>query len=280
MRADGDWFVAGMHATTVPHTGSIMYLVRTPPAPVPAVLVVGACGGSGTTVTTLGVASALAAALQVVAVDATVAGGDLAIRGADHRLAASPVQAWLASSASTNSAPLTDVLSLASSGARLLWRDPSPLPHRATSATICDRLVTAGMATVVDGGSSVAARYLRPLLDQPDTRLVLTIPARHDATNRLRWTLQHLDAEFGGEFIGSSVLVVSHQQPNSPPVAEALGSLYRDWVRAVCDVPFDPHLADGHVITHTCLQADTRHAYRDLAAIVLPEIFTTTSGST
>ncbi|WP_234391480.1 hypothetical protein [Nocardia suismassiliense] len=281
MGADGEWVVAGVHpATAAPNGGSIVYLAPKAPARVPPVLVVGACGGSGATVTTLGLVSALASAQRVVALDATVAGGDLATRGADRRLACCSVQAWLAASSASTAAPLSEALSLTSSGAGLLWRDPSPLPHRATTATICDRLLSAGMTSVVDGGSSVAARHLRPLLDQPDVRLVLTIPARRDATNRLRWTLQQLDAEFGGEFIGSSVLVVSHQHPDSASVAQPLSNLYRGWVRAVCEIPYDAHLADGRTITYDHLQPRTRRAYADLAAVVAPESAAKSTDST
>ncbi|WP_433717293.1 MinD/ParA family ATP-binding protein (plasmid) [Nocardia sp. CA-084685] len=268
----GDWVVRGIQPPSVmPVVGPIMHLVRAEPPSTPPVLVVSGCGGGGATTTTLGLASHLAAAVRAVAVDATVAGGDLVLRGADAQLVLVPMQAWLAGAHSNRSVSLGQALSQASSGAALLARDPGPLPRRATIATVCERLITEALTPIVDGGAAVHARHLRPLLDQPGIRLVLSIPARHDAANRLRWTMQILDAEFGEDLIASTVLVISHQTPNTPAVGAALAEHYAGWVSAVVEVPFDAHLATGQTITHASLHPQTRDAYTELAAHVMPE---------
>ena len=97
------------------------------------ILVVGGCGGAGTTTTALGIAGELASAgTPTVAVDATAAGSDLALRGADEHLHPISLQSWLYGRGDDQPAPLKECLSLATSGMGLLWRDAAPLRRRAT----------------------------------------------------------------------------------------------------------------------------------------------------
>ncbi|MFI8977297.1 MinD/ParA family protein [Nocardia asteroides] len=260
-----EWVVAGSQpVTAVPHVSQIMHLVRADPPARPTALVLAGCGGGGATTTTLGIAAQMARRVAVVAVDGTHADGDLAIRGADHRYSALTMHNWLASATTPAGIGLASVLSQASSGVRLLSSDPAALPNRETLASVCQRLNTEGLATVVDGGSAVTARQLRPLLDQPQIRPILVIPARYDAANRVAVTLARLDTEFGEALIASTVLVVSHQTPNTPPVSDALAAHYRGWIHRVIDVPYDSHLAGGMTVTDAALAAPTRRAYREI----------------
>ncbi|MFD6401149.1 hypothetical protein [Nocardia sp. NPDC060249] len=262
----------GAHAAAVPDLGTIVHLVRSDPPPWPPVLIIGGCGGGGATTTTLGMASQIADLVCSVAVDGTAAGGDLALRGADLRFAGSTLQSWLATASTPAGAALRSSLSLASSGAAIVRRDASALPRRETIATVCDRLLAEGLAPIVDGGASVAARDLRPLLDHPDVRIAVTIPARMDAANRVAITLRQLDEEFGESLIASTVLVISHQSAHTPTVAAALSQHYGGWISGVIEVPFDPHLAIGRTITNHALLPETRWAYLDLARWLLPEL--------
>lgn len=242
------------------------------------VLVVGGCGGAGTTTTTLGLAAALAEDTPAVAVDATPAGcGDLALRGADERLLPISLQSWLYGNGSDDPAPLSDCMSRASSGIGILWRDAGPLRRRASFHTVGRAIDDAGCTPVYDGGSPIAARQIRTLLDDPEIALVLTIPARVDAANRLRLTLEWLDDEFGegGEgqgsgIVGETTIVVSHQMPDREPgVAEHLRENLSGWVRDVREIPYDSQLARGELVTHSLLADATREAYRKLLAGVL-----------
>ncbi|BCK55187.1 MinD/ParA family ATP-binding protein [Nocardia wallacei] len=244
----------------------------TPPR---SVLVVGGCGGAGTTTTALGIAGELAVAgAPTVAVDATAAGSDLALRGADEHLSPISLQQWLYGRGDDEPAPLKECLSHASSGIGLLWRDSAPLRRRATYLTVARAIADAGYTSVYDGGSPIAARQLRPLLEDADVALVLAIPARVDAANRLRVTLEWLDDEFGGPaegqgggIVGDTTIVVSHQLPgNEPTIAEHLREHLTGWVRDIREIPYDPQLARGELVRHNVLGTDTRRAYRTLVA--------------
>jgi hypothetical protein len=242
------------------------------PAPRP-ILVVGGCGGAGTTTTALGLAGELGAAgAPTVAVDATPAGSDLALRGADEHLSPISLQAWLYGRGDDEPAPLKECLSRATSGIGLLWRDAAPLRRRATYLTVARAIGAAGCTPVYDGGTPIMARHLRPLLEDADIALVLAIPPRADAANRLRVTLEWLDDEFGGRtegqgggIVGDTTIVVSHQLPGAgSAVAEHLREHLTGWVRDIREIPYDPHLARGELVLHNTLGADTRSAYRAL----------------
>ncbi|QLY29116.1 MinD/ParA family ATP-binding protein [Nocardia huaxiensis] len=239
------------------------------------ILVVGGCGGAGTTTTALGIAGEIGAVgAQVVAVDATSAGSDLALRGADEHLSPISLQSWLYGRGDNEPAPLKECLSRATSGIGLLWRDPDPLRRRATYLTVTRAIDDAGYTPVYDGGNPIASRHLRPLLEDADIALVLSIPARVDAANRLRVTLEWLDDQFGapgegqgGGIVGDTTIVVSHQLPGTDSrIADHLREHLDGWVRDIREIPYDPHLARGELVRHSNLAAETRRAYRRLLA--------------
>ncbi|WP_330179829.1 hypothetical protein OHB26_25770 [Nocardia sp. NBC_01503] len=239
------------------------------------ILVVGGCGGAGTTTTALGIAGEIGAGgAQTVAVDATFAGSDLALRGADEHLSPISLQSWLYGRGEDEAAPLKECLSRATSGIGLLWRDPEPLRRRATYLTVARAIGDAGYTPVYDGGNPIAGRHLRPLLEDGDIALVLAIPARADAANRLRVTLEWLDDQFGGPgegqgegIVGDTTIVVSHQLPGSDSrVADHLREHLDGWVGDILELPYDPHLARGELVRHSDLAAETRRAYRRLLA--------------
>ncbi|WP_039825609.1 MinD/ParA family ATP-binding protein [Nocardia testacea] len=239
------------------------------------ILVVGGCGGAGTTTTALGLAGELGlAGVATVAVDATPAGGDLALRGADEHLHPISMQQWLYGRGDDEPAPLKDCMSRATSGIGLLWRDAAPLRRRASYLTVARAVDQAGYIGVYDGGNPIASRQLRPLLDDADVALVLTIPARVDAANRLRVTLEWLDDEYGdssepmgGGIVGDTTIVISHQQRGADSrVADHLREHLAGWVRDIVEVPYDPHLARGELVRHIALADETRQTYERLLA--------------
>ncbi|NUP29080.1 MAG: hypothetical protein HOQ36_23445 [Nocardia sp.] len=239
------------------------------------ILVVGGCGGAGTTTTALGLAGELGlSGAATVAVDATPAGGDLALRGADEHLHPISMQQWLYGRGDDEPAPLKECMSRATSGIGLLWRDAAPLRRRASYLTVARAVDQAGYTGVYDGGNPIASRQLRPLLDDADVALVLTIPARVDAANRLRVTLEWLDDEYGdasepmgGGIVGDTTIVVSHQQRGADSrVADHLREHLSGWVRDIVEVPYDPHLARGELVRHIELADETRQTYEHLLA--------------
>ncbi|MFE3105341.1 hypothetical protein [Nocardia tengchongensis] len=257
--------LAPQPVTALPaRSGTVVQLVPAA-ATNPAILVVGGCGGAGATTTALGLAAAMVAAhAPSVAVDATPAGGDLGLRGADHRLAPAPLQTWLTAAAGGTLASVDSTLSWTSAGAGLLWRDDGPLQQRTTYATAHQVLTRAGYTPVFDAGYPVSARQIRPLLHDHGIRIVITIPARIDAANRMRSSLQWIDDNFGPELLAATTVVVSHQGADTPNVATALRAHLRDWIRDVAEIPYDRHLAHGLVITNANLSHWTRGAYSRL----------------
>ncbi|MEV0545715.1 hypothetical protein AB0H98_02775 [Nocardia salmonicida] len=235
------------------------------------ILVVGGCGGAGTTTTVLGLAAELVTAgATTVAVDATAAGSDIALRGADKHLHPVNLQSWVYGRGDDEPAPLEECLSRSTSGFGLLWRDATPLRRRATFLTVARALDTGGYTAVYDGGNPIAGRQLRPLLDDADIALVLAIPARVDAANRLRVTLEWLDDHYGDDGAGvvaDTTIVVSHQYSlDDSRVAEHLREHLSGWVREVVEIPYDPHLARGELVRHAELAEATRSAYASLLA--------------
>lgn len=239
------------------------------PATARPILVIGGCGGAGTTTTVLGLAGERSAAeVSTLAVDATAAGGDLALRGADEHLSPISLQSWLYGRGDDAPAPLQECVSRASSGVGLLWRDAAPLRRRASYVTVARAVAQEGFTPVYDGGSPVTGLQLRPLLADADIALVLTIPARPDAANRLRVALEWLDDEFGGG-VADTTIVVSHQLPdNGSEVVEHLRDHLAGWVHEVREIPYDPHLARGELVQRNELAAATRRAYRTLLTTV------------
>jgi MinD-like ATPase involved in chromosome partitioning or flagellar assembly len=237
------------------------------------ILVIGGCGGAGTTTTALGIAGELAAGgTGTVAVDATPAGGDLALRGADEHLHPISLQSWLYGRGADEPAPLKECMSRSTSGAGILWRDSGPLRRRASYLTVGKAVTDAGFTPIYDGGSPIAARQIRPLLEDSTIAVVLVIPARVDAANRLRLTLEWLDDELGDPedtrgagVVSETTILVSHQLPDAEPdVADHLRSHLGGWVRDVMEIPYDPHLARGELVSHNALSPRTRDAYKRL----------------
>ena len=237
------------------------------PAPL---LLVGASGGAGVSVTAVGAATALredygADDVWPVLVDATAAGGDVASRAADaHRCVAS-VQSWLAGPDPSRPAAVIDACGYTSTGVGVLAQAPVALPRRETFASVHRRLGDAGATAVFDGGAPVSARGIRALLADPRIVVAVVVAARADAANRLLPGLQWLEAEFGEYAVADAAIVVTHQSVHDHQgVAAHLRTHLGGWVRGVFDIPYDPHLATGRTIGWSALGEPTRTAYRTL----------------
>lgn len=236
---------------------------------IPAVLVAGTAGGSGATTTALGLAAAMASdsdgELWPVAVDATLGGGDLALRGCDSAAPVSTLQAWLEAGCPSLPSTVNSFLGRASCGASVLARTPDPLPRRESFVSVHRHLTAAGAVAVYDGGAPASNRGTAPLLADPRIGLVITVAARADAVNRLKPALIWLDQHFGEFVIGDAVLVVTHQHPGADPgIAAHVRAFLGEWVRAVVSVPYDLHLAEGGLVGWHRLASPTRAAYLHL----------------
>ncbi|MFE3279518.1 MinD/ParA family protein [Nocardia sp. NPDC059239] len=238
----------------------------------PPVLVLGSAGGSGASTTALGLAAAVRGGdsekqVWPIAVDATACGGDLAVRGADAAAPASSLQVWLEFPAPyrERGTSAAGCAGRSSSGAAVLPRTGDPLPGRQSFVSVHRDLVGAGWLPVYDGGAPVSNKGLAPLLADPTVALVITVAARADAVNRLRAALKWLDDNYGHFHLADAVLVVTQQ--HSMPVAAATEHVRAHlgkWVRAVTEIPFDLHLAEGGPVSWHRLTGETRAAYARL----------------
>ncbi|WP_067540845.1 MinD/ParA family ATP-binding protein [Nocardia crassostreae] len=254
---------AGKPTDPVPLRGGRGRLVR---AALPLVLVLGGSGSSGASTTTLGLAAAAAVDSEgevwPVAVDATLGGGDIALRGCDIAQPVSTVQDWLNTPHPELPSSVGSCAGQTSTGVRVLGRSPDPLPRKESLLSVQRHLETGGLLAVFDAGAPVTSRLAAPLLADPRVGLVITVAARPDAINRLQPALQWLDEQFGEFVVGDAVIVLTEQVPGAGKsvvghVRTHLGS----WVREVIEVPFDVHLAGGGVISWHRLAAETRDAY-------------------
>lgn len=262
---------------TVSIAGLSPRAVQTPAAP--PVLVVGGGGASGTTSVAAGLGAALAVGPDLarpLVVDASPAGGDLAVRSCRRR--GTTVQEWLTWENRDWTSTLEAACGTSDTGARVLASDGSRLPGRDSLLSVHRDVDSAGYAAIYDGGSPVSSRSLRPLLSDPEIRVVLCVAARADAVNRLRPVLAWLDREYGPDpehsaddgsstgIFADLVIAVCRQNPFEPGVdfAGHIRTWIRDYVRAVIEIPYDQHLGAGGLIEWNRLAEPTRDAYRSI----------------
>ncbi|WP_067690811.1 MinD/ParA family ATP-binding protein [Nocardia jejuensis] len=260
----------GSPTDSVPLHGGRGRLVR---AEMPAMVVLGSAGASGATTTALGLAAAAVAdsdgELWPVVVDATLGGGDTALRGCDAAVPVSTLQEWLNSPHPELPAVVGACSGQTSTGVRVLPRSPDPLPRRETLVSAARHLETAGLLAVFDAGAPVTSRQAAPLLADPRMGLVLTVAARPDAINRLQPALRWLDEQYGEFLIGDAVIVLTEQVKDSGAAATShVRTHLGDFVRSVVTVPFDMHLAGGGLISWHRLAAETRDAYLTLLGVL------------
>ncbi|MFC0446582.1 hypothetical protein [Rhodococcus jostii] len=238
------------------------------PLPVSA-LVLGACGGAGATTTALGLANTAAVrGGAVVAVDATPAGGDVAERGADAMLSVSGLEQVVAASAA---GPVADDVfdgycSRTSAGTRILNRIGNKTAMEPEFHTLTAALRARGVSAVHDLGHRLRAAYLAPLLTTPSP-IVLVVPCRADAFNRLRAALQSIGDTLGEPGLARTIVTVSNQDATGWQVdVDLLREYLGGQVWGIETIPYDAHLGMGIVIDHGLLAPATRAAYERVSA--------------
>ncbi|NLU85009.1 hypothetical protein [Rhodococcus sp. HNM0569] len=235
------------------------------------VLVAGACGGAGATTTTLGLANVAAGqGITAVAIDATPAGGDLADRGADQVLASNGIEQLLASA--TGGEISDEAFMLASShtatNARILHRAGDALANETDFRRIAAYLKSRRADAIYDLGHRIGARYLRSLVSTPGAAIVLAVPCRVDAFNRMRANLDAIGRVAGEAALKRTVVAISNQDANGWPVdVDMLRGYLEGRIGAIEQIPYDQHLASGIVIAHDALAPATVAAYEKLAEV-------------
>lgn len=236
----------------------------------PLTLVLGACGGAGGTTTALGLANVTAThGFPVVAVDTTPAGGDLADRGADTHLSKGNLEQLVATS---SGGPIKDDVfeacsSRTAAGVRLLQRVGEHTAGNADFGAVDLYLRSRAVAGVYDVGHRLRASYLAPLLTDKKAPIVLTVPCRADAFNRMRGALESIASTLGAAGLARTVIAVSNQDAKGWQVdVDQLREYLAGRVWGVEQIPYDEHLASGVVVDHSKLAPETVAAYGRLSA--------------
>lgn len=213
------------------------------PRPQPVVVGSGV-GGAGVTVTSLLLTSALTArAASAIAVDGTAVGGDL------HRRAGLPEdtldwQGWLRGGADQAVLPRTGGDDEAPA---VLRRDPTVPDYLSPLAAVTATLAAAGRVPVVDAGAALGSMHCDGVLELAGT-LVVVVPDRADAANRMRPVLTGLVARYGVERLSQTHIVVAAQARSWSPTLFTLRDNLGDRVAGVHALDYDVELAWGQTV--------------------------------
>ncbi|NLG56400.1 MAG: hypothetical protein GX542_12280 [Rhodococcus sp.] len=238
--------------------------------PAVPVLVTGVCGGSGCTTTTLGLANVAATrGISIVGVEANPAGGDLADRGADAVLSEIGIEQLITSvrGGIISDEAFIQASSHTGTNARLLHRLGTTLAREADYVAIEDYLRSRRASAVYDIGHRLQPSYLAPLLKSSLAPVILTVPCRVDAFNRMRSSLESIGNLLGDAGLKRTVVTISNQAAEGWPVD--IGVLERylgDKIWSIEQIPYDQHLGSGVVINYEELAPATIAAYEKLAA--------------
>ncbi|RSM50061.1 ATPase [Amycolatopsis balhimycina DSM 5908] len=121
---------------------------------------------------------------------------------------------------------------------------------------------------LTDCGTGLMHSAMKGVLDVADA-LVVVSSGSVDGARSASATLDWLEAHGYGELVKRSVAVINSVRPKGGSVdLDKLSAHFGAKVRAVCKVPFDPHLEEGAEIELDRLSGETRLALLDLAATV------------
>ncbi|UOX86743.1 AAA family ATPase [Amycolatopsis sp. FBCC-B4732] len=121
---------------------------------------------------------------------------------------------------------------------------------------------------LTDCGTGLMHSAMKGVLDVADA-LVVVSSGSVDGARSASATLDWLEAHGYGELVKRSVAVINSVRPKGGSVdLDKLSAHFGAKVRAVCKVPFDPHLEEGAEIELDRLSGDTRLSLLELAATV------------
>jgi MinD-like ATPase involved in chromosome partitioning or flagellar assembly len=121
---------------------------------------------------------------------------------------------------------------------------------------------------LTDCGTGLMHSAMKGVLDLTDS-LVVVSSGSVDGARSASATLDWLDVHGYGDLVARSVAVINSVRPGSGSVdLDKLSQHFGARCRAVCRIPFDPHLEEGAEIELDRLAAPTRLALLELAATV------------
>ncbi|MPZ00377.1 MAG: AAA family ATPase [Actinophytocola sp.] len=121
---------------------------------------------------------------------------------------------------------------------------------------------------LTDCGTGLMHSAMKGVLELADS-LVLVSSGSVDGARSASATLDWLDAHGYGELVKRSVAVINSVRPRAGSVdLDKLEAHFAARVRAVCQIPFDPHLEEGAEIELDRLHGATRTKLLELGAAV------------
>ncbi|MDQ3403369.1 MAG: AAA family ATPase [Actinomycetota bacterium] len=121
---------------------------------------------------------------------------------------------------------------------------------------------------LTDCGTGLMHSAMKGVLDIADS-LVIVSSGSVDGARSASATLDWLDAHGYRDLVARSVAVINSVRPKSGSVdLDKLAQHFRSRCRAVCRIPFDPHLEEGAEIELDRLAPETRLALLEMAATV------------
>ncbi|MFD1044931.1 MinD/ParA family protein, partial [Kibdelosporangium lantanae] len=117
---------------------------------------------------------------------------------------------------------------------------------------------------LTDCGTGLMHSAMKGVLDIADS-LVIVSSGSVDGARSASATLDWLDAHGYGDLVARSVAVINSVRPKSGSVdLEKLANHFAARCRAVCQIPFDPHLEEGAEIELDRLEPTTRLALLEM----------------
>jgi MinD-like ATPase involved in chromosome partitioning or flagellar assembly len=121
---------------------------------------------------------------------------------------------------------------------------------------------------LTDCGTGLMHSAMKGVLDLADA-LVVVSSSSVDGARSASATIDWLEAHGYGELVKRSVAVINSVRPRAGSVdLDKLAAHFAARTRAVCRIPFDPHLEEGAEIELERISDDTRMALLELAATV------------
>lgn len=229
-------------------------------------------GGVGKTTTTVALGGVFAAERgdRVIAIDANPDLGTLAQRAAAPGPAT--IRDLLNAEDTTRYPDVRAFTNQASSRLEVIGSERDPAVSEAFSEQDYRRAIDILQhhynVILTDCGTGLMHSAMAGVLDLANTLVLVTSPAL-DGAQAASATLDWLSLHGYEQLAANSVVVISASAPGKPMVdMEPIEEHFRARTRAVHQIPYDRHLAEGAVVEMDCLARPTLTAYRRLAASV------------
>lgn len=121
---------------------------------------------------------------------------------------------------------------------------------------------------LTDCGTGLVHSTMAGILDEADVLVIVAAPAADAARSGLA-TLDWLKHHGYSHLVADAIIVINSARPGPMPVDfDKFARNFLSHVRAVHDIPFDRHLAQGTEVSPDLMKRKTRQAFMGLAATI------------